>query len=151
VDGFRVASTDTGKTPAALEVAVALLLPLSLLLMTLLLAASLLRSLLPLSPLLPLSTVLSFAAEAEAAAAAAAAGLVLAALAAERASKMRLRMSVANPLPSSTPHWSHELMSQMKPCTAVRCSYRLSICPVVNAVSCGKSRLMLGRFPGKVR
>jgi len=145
VDGFRVASTDTGKTPAALEVAVALLLPLSLLLMTLLLAASLLRSLLPLSPLL------SFAAEAEAAAAAAAAGLVLAALAAERASKMRLRMSVANPLPSSTPHWSHELMSQMKPCTAVRCSYRLSICPVVNAVSCGKSRLMLGRFPGKVR
>ena len=151
MDGFRVASTDTGKTPAALEVAVALLLPLSLLLMTLLLAASLLRSLLPLSPLLPLSTVLSFAAEAEAAAAAAAAGLVLAALAAERASKMRLRMSVANPLPSSTPHWSHELMSQMKPCTAVRCSYRLSICPVVNAVSCGKSRLMLGRFPGKVR
>ena len=145
MDGFRVASTDTGKTPAALEVAVALLLPLSLLLMTLLLAASLLRSLLPLSPLL------SFAAEAAAAAAAAAAGLVLAALAAERASKMRLRMSVANPLPSSTPHWSHELMSQMKPCTAVRCSYRLSICPVVNAVSCGKSRLMLGRFPGKVR
>lgn len=32
-------------------------------------------------------------------------------------------MALASCLPSSTPHWSNELMSQMIPCVKILCSY----------------------------
>lgn len=37
-------------------------------------------------------------------------------------SSISLRIFLANTLPSSTPHWSNELMSQMAPSVKVRCS-----------------------------
>lgn len=53
-------------------------------------------------------------------------------------------------LPSSTPHWSKELMPQTKPDTATRCSYSASSWPSVKGVSSGSSRLSEGRLPAGV-
>merc|ERR550537_1530574 len=75
--------------------------------------------------------------------------LSAAAASALRASDRAPRTVFARTLPSSTPHWSKELMPQIAPCTAVRCSKRARICPVVRASSLEKSSEDDGRLPGK--
>lgn len=58
-------------------------------------------------------------------------------------------MAFANCLPSSTPHWSNELTSQMMPCVKILCSYIAIIAPRVNGVTFFTTIEFVGRFPEK--
>jgi hypothetical protein len=58
---------------------------------------------------------------------------------------------VASTLPSSTPHWSKELTSQITPWVNTLCSYRAVSWPSTDGVSSGARMVLVGRFPGKVR
>jgi len=61
-----------------------------------------------------------------------------------------VRTSLARTLPSSTPHWSKELMFHTQPCTAVLCSYRAKSEPNAFASQTGRSSDNDGLSPGKV-
>src|SRR5471032_1558248 len=57
---------------------------------------------------------------------------------------------LARTLPSSTPHWSKLLTSQITPCTKVLCSYSAISAPSVDGVSWSIKMVLDGRLPGKV-
>src|SRR5215469_7245483 len=57
----------------------------------------------------------------------------------------------ASTLPSSTPHWSNELIFQMVPCTKTLCSYSAMSLPSVSGVKRSARMVFVGRLPSKVR
>src|SRR5437667_2144732 len=58
---------------------------------------------------------------------------------------------LASTLPSSTPHWSNELIFQMVPWTKTLCSYSAMSLPRVSGVSRSARIVFVGRLPSKVR
>ena len=58
---------------------------------------------------------------------------------------------LARTLPSSTPHWSNELIFQMVPWTKTLCSYSAMSLPSFSGVSRSARIELVGRLPSKVR
>src|SRR5260370_36256798 len=59
------------------------------------------------------------------------------------------RIALASCLPSSTPHWSNELMFQITPWVKILCSYRAISEPRVRGVSFLNRIELLGLLPAK--
>mmetsp|Transcript_17542 Transcript_17542/g.45006 ORF Transcript_17542/g.45006 Transcript_17542/m.45006 type:complete len:211 (+) Transcript_17542:297-929(+) len=55
----------------------------------------------------------------------------------------------ASSLPSSTPHWSNELISHRIPCVKILCSYMAMSAPRVRGVSLSNMIEFVGLLPGK--
>mmetsp|Transcript_13495 Transcript_13495/g.39839 ORF Transcript_13495/g.39839 Transcript_13495/m.39839 type:complete len:284 (-) Transcript_13495:1217-2068(-) len=59
------------------------------------------------------------------------------------------RIFLASALPSSTPHWSKELMPQMMPWQKILCSYMATRAPRVRGSSCSNMIELVGLLPSK--
>jgi hypothetical protein len=60
-------------------------------------------------------------------------------------------MRWASALPSSTPHWSNELMLQIVPWVKTMCSYSATSLPRTSGVSRGARMVLDGRLPSNTR